>query len=141
MANAIWLLLALPTWYFGAATVPFSSGALTLVPAIGSLSLVLGVIIGSIQRRRELLWFLALFAMSELLVVIAGMMRGLVNPMSGALNVWLYVFLGFQCALAGYLIYRIKGARASAAALGVFSFTYATAATFVAAMSFTDTWL
>ena len=141
MANAIWLLMALPSWYFGAASNPFSGGALTLVPAVGALSLIVGTILGVIQRKRDLLWFLVLFALSEMLVVIAGVMRGQVRPMSGPLNVWLYVFLGLQLVLSGYLIYRIKGARTSATALGVFSVTYAATATFVAAMSFTDSWL
>lgn len=141
MGNAIWLLTALPSWYFGAASTPFSGGALTVVPAVGVLSLVVGTIMGVIQRRRALLWFLVLFALSEMLVVIAGLMRGQVRPMSASLNVWLYVFLGLQLALSGYLIYRIRGARTSATALSVFSVTYAATATFVAAMSFTDSWL
>ena len=140
MANAIWLLTALPSWYLGAAMAPFSAGALTIVPAMGLVSLAVGVILGAIGRRRELLWFLALFAASELLVVIAGAMRGQVRP-EGPLNAGLLLFLGAQLVVSGYLIYRMKGARAPASALGVFSVTYAAAAVFVAGMSFTDNWL
>ncbi|CAN5430882.1 hypothetical protein BH09PSE4_BH09PSE4_20650 [soil metagenome] len=143
MANAIWLLTALPSWYVGAAMAPFSAGALTLVPAMGLFSLAVGVILGAIGRRRELLWFLALVAASELLVVIGGAMRGQVRPNGpeGPLDAGLLLFLAAQFVVSGYLIYRIKGARAPASALGVFCVTYAAAAVFVAAMSFTDNWL
>ena len=141
MNNAIWLLAALPLWYFSAVTVPFSAGALTVVPALGALSLAIGAVLGVIQRRRRLLLFVLPFAFSEILVAVAGVMRGHV-PVTGdaVLNVGLLVFFAAQIAISGYLIYSIKGARASAAALGVFSVSYAAFGVFVAAMSFTDNW-
>jgi hypothetical protein len=143
MGNAIWLFTALPSWYLGAALAPFSAGALTLIPAVGLLSLIIGVILGAVQRRRQLMWFLLLFVSSEVLVAISGVMRGQVSPSGPAnlLDAGLLIFLGAQFAVSGFLIYRVKAARASASALGVFSVTYAAAAIFVAAMSFTDNWL
>ena len=142
MNNAIWLLGALPSWFFDRATHPFSAGALTLIPAIGLLSLALGVITGAIKRRRDLLWFLLPSALSQGLVAIAGIMRGQV-PYSGitALTVGILTFMAAQFIICGYLIYRVKGARVSATALSVFSVTYATFSVFVAGMSFTDNWI
>lgn len=143
MGNAIWLLTALPTWYLGAAMAPFSAGVLTLLPAVGLLALLGGGVLGFIKRRRDLFWFLALFAASELLVAIAGLMRGQVRPSGSeiALSTGMLLFLAAQCVASGYLVYRIKGSRVAASAFGFFCITYAAAATFVAAMSFTDNWL
>lgn len=140
MNNAIWLLTALPSWYLAGATNPFSAGVLTLIPAIGLLSLTLGVIFGTIKRRRELLWFMLPFALSEGLVAIAGMMRGQV-PGSAELTVVILGFMATQLVVSGYLIYRIKGARISATALSMFSLSYAAFSIFVAGMSFTDNWI
>lgn len=143
MGNAIWLLTALPSWYFEAALAPLSAGVLTIVPALGVLALIVGVILGGIKRQRELLWFLTLFGASELLVVVAGFERGQVraNGTESFLNTFFLSFLAAQLAVSGYLTYRFKEARASALALSLFCITYAAAAAFVAAMSFTDSWL
>ncbi|WP_333570998.1 hypothetical protein [Sphingomonas sp.] len=143
MGDAIWLFTALPTWYLGAAMMPFSGGVLTLVPAIGLFAFAVGIVLCAIMRRRALLWFLALFAASELLVALAGIMRGEVRAVGSStpLSLGLNLFLGAQILASGYLIYRIKGARAPAAALSVFSVTYAATAAFVASMSFSDSWL
>lgn len=143
MGNSVWLLTALPSWYLDAATHPSSAEALTVVPAIGLVSLLLGMILGAMRPRQELLWFLLLFVSSEALVGIAGAMRGQVRAGTSIriLGVALYAFLGFQLAASAYLIYRIRGTRASAAALAVFSLTYAAAAVFVASMSFADEWV
>lgn len=140
MENAIWLFAALPSWYVGLAMAPLSFGVLTLVPAIGLCALVVGVVLGAIGRRRALLWFLALAAASELLVVVAGLMRGQVGS-TAALTVGLNLFLAAQLGASSYLIYRSKGNRAAASALGIFCITYAATANFVAAMSFTDNWI
>jgi len=142
VGNLMWLPLALPRWYIDGATHPFAAGALTLLPAVGMVSLVLGVVLGALSRRSGLLWFVSLFVLSEALVAAAGLMRGQA-PLGGStlLNVGLWTFLGVQLAVSGYLIYRTKGARLSAAALGLHSVAYAATASFVAAMSFTDTWL
>jgi hypothetical protein len=139
MNNAMWLLTALPTWFLEAAADPFGSGALTLVPAVGLLALVVGVIAGVLRRRRELLWFLLLFAFSEALVAIAGGMRGQLR--GSLLNAAMWAFLAAQAAASAYLVYRIRGARLSAVSLGFFSLTYACAASLIASMSFSDVWL
>ena len=142
MGNAIWLLTALPSWYLEGAAHPLSAGALTLIPAIGLFALLLGAVLGVAARRRELLWFLLLFGLSEVLVGLAGLMRGQVRPSaSDGLAAILYAFLGLQLSVSVYLLYRIRGARLATAALGIFSVTYAAYAIFIAGMSFTDTWL
>jgi hypothetical protein len=139
MNNATWLLMALPSWYLGAATNPFASGSLTLVPAIGLVSLVVGVMTGLLKRRRELVWFVLPFVLSEILVGVAGALRGQLT--GNASTPLLLTFFGAQVAGSSYLIYRIKEARLSAVALGVFTVTYAAAAVLVAGMSFSDSWL
>jgi hypothetical protein len=141
MGNAIWLITALPGWYLAAVAAPFSAGALTLVPAIGSVSLAVGLILGAIQRRRGLLLFLIPLVLSEGLVAIAGLLRGQVPSDSVLLEPSLLGFIAVQFAVAGYLIYRMRGARAAASAFSVFSVTYAAFGGFVAAMSFTDQWV
>jgi hypothetical protein len=142
MNNAIWLLTVLPNWYLEGATHPLSAGALTLIPAIGLLALAVGLILGAIKRRRELLWFLFPFALSEGLVAIAGIFRGSVPyGASTGLSIFFLVYLAAQLVAFGYLIYHIKGARTAATALSIFSLSYALFATFVAGMSFTDSWL
>lgn len=40
MGNAIWLFFALPEWYFSTILQPFSAGPLTVIPALGIVSLV-----------------------------------------------------------------------------------------------------
>jgi hypothetical protein len=145
MANAFWLLVALPLWYFASVASPFT--AVSLVPAVGALSLVIGLALSFFQRRRELLFFLIPLALSELLMIIAGAMRGqghlgqaspvLVNFTNGGL----FVFMAVQVAVSAYLLCLLKGARSAAAALAIFSVTYAAAAAFVAGMSFTDVWI
>lgn len=147
MANALWLLLALPLWYFASVASPFAAGALSLVPAIGTLSLVIGLVLAFVQRRRELLLFLFPLALSELLMIIAGAMRGQVHmgQASPALvnfaNGGLFVFVAVQVAVSAYLFYLLKGARSAAAGLAIFSITYGVAAAFVAGMSFSDVWI
>ena len=142
MGNAIWLLRVLPDWFLTTVADPFSAGALSLVPAVGTVSLAVGLIIAVIQRHRGLLLFLLPFLFSECLVALAGIMRGQVSS-DGAtiLQVALLAFLAIQVGICGYLTYRLKGARWAGTALSIFSIAYAAFSMFVATMSFTDTWL
>ena len=77
MGNAVWLFFSLPMWYFSTITAPFASGVLTAVPALGIVSLVVGVVWGAIKRRLGLMIFLVLPVASQALMVVAGFMRGL----------------------------------------------------------------
>lgn len=147
MANAIGLLVAVPLWYLLTVGFPLAAGALTLVPAAGTLSLGLGVVLGAIRQRRDLLLFLLPFALSEILVGVAGAMRGQVRigeadpALVDLVHGGLFIFMAVQVAISAYLVYLLKGARSSAIALAIFTVTYAAFAAFVATMSFSDTWL
>jgi hypothetical protein len=139
VGNAIWLLLALPSWYFPSVLVPFEAGPLTGIPAIGVIFLVFGVVVGIIRPKRELLFFLIPAVLSEALVALAGAFRGRVaNTASHAILLGFFVL---QLLLISYLIYRTRNARVAAAALGVFSLSYAFFAMFIASMAFSDVWL
>jgi len=74
MGNAVWLFFSLPMWYFSTITAPFASGVLTAVPALGIVSLVVGVVWGAIKRRLGLMIFLVLPVASQALMVVAGFM-------------------------------------------------------------------
>jgi hypothetical protein len=139
MNNAVWLILALPEWYFSALMVPFSLGMLSLAPSIGALALAVGVILGFVKRTRRLLFFAVPLLLSELLVGVAGALRG--NVDASQANIVLLLFLAAQVMGAGYLVYKLRGVWPAAIALAIFSVSYAFFAAFVAGMSFTDSWL
>jgi len=139
MGNAIWLFLALPQWYFSAIFRPFAEGLFTAIPSLGIVCLAIGIILGVIGRKPSLLIFLFLPAMSQALVAAAGLMRGTLRY--EAYEPILWAFLLLQVTVAGYLVYRLKNARPAAAALGIFTISYAFFAWFVAAMAFGDTWV
>lgn len=139
MGNAIWLSLALPEWYFSTVVAPFSAGALSAIPAIGVVCLVIGSIWGGLKRWRELLVFSTMPIASQVLVAVAGFVRGAVE--ASASNFVLSVFLLFQLALAGYFVFRLKDTRPQALMLAVFGMSYAFFASFIASMAFGDVWL
>jgi hypothetical protein len=149
MANAIWLVVALPLWYlvaFVALAAPLAAGPLPLIPAAGTLSLGVGVFLAKRQPQRGLLLFLVPFGLSEALVALAGLMRGQAregqtDALLHFVNGSMFVFIAFQATLCAYLVFRLRAARSSAIALAIFSMTYAAFAVFVAAMSFSDSWL
>jgi hypothetical protein len=137
MGNAIWLFFALPDWYFSTILAPFSTGVLTVVPAVGIVALAVGAAWGVAKRRLGLSAFLVLPAASQALVVVAGFMRGTV----GNAEVIIWTFLLLQAVAAGYFVFRLKGARLPASALAVFALSYAFFASFVASMAFSDVWV
>ena len=139
MDNAVWLFFALPQWYFITILAPLSGGPLTLIPAIGVVSLILGVALGTKARRRLILLFALLAFASQIFVAIAGFFRGSLED--STVTPLLYAYLLIQVLAAAYLIYRIKGARASAVLLAIFTTSYAAFACFISAMSLTNDWL
>ena len=76
MDNAVWLFLAVPAWYSSAIISPFGAGPLTEIPALGIASLAVGIVLGILSRKTSLLIFLLLPAASQILVVVAGLLRG-----------------------------------------------------------------
>jgi hypothetical protein len=142
MGNAIWLFWMVPVDYFWTIASPFREGAFTMIPALGVLSLAVGLVMGIAKREKRLLLFLLLFAASQILLVAAGFARGAFkhNPSPGA--PWIiWTFLVLQVAGAAYLVWRLKGARAPAAAMAVFTSSYAHDAAFVASMALADDWV
>lgn len=139
MGSALWLLLALPEWYFSSVLSPFEAGLLSLVPAAGVISFLVGTALAMRRRQRRMLFFVVPFVLSESFVAVAGALRGQVHGSAASLT--LLAFFAFQVVFSCVLIYLIKGARASASALAVFSITYAGFGAFIAGMSFSDTWL
>jgi len=53
----MWLITALPSWYLGAAAHPMSSGVLSIIPFIGVVALLAGVVAAAAARSRWLLLF------------------------------------------------------------------------------------
>jgi hypothetical protein len=71
VGNALWLFFAVPKWYCSTIVSPFSAGALSAIPALGILSLAIGVVVGLAKREASLLAFLLPSAASQILVVLA----------------------------------------------------------------------
>jgi hypothetical protein len=138
VSNALWLVSSLPLWYLSALLVPLSGGVLTAVPAVGAVCLLAGTLIGLRARRRSLLLHLLPFALTEALMVAAGLLRGEGGAYTGPA---LLSFLLIQAALLLYVGYRTRDARVAGALLTIFSGTYALFGASVASMAISDTWL
>lgn len=142
MGNAIWLFWDVPFEYFSTIVSPFSADLLTIVPVLGVLSLAIGVVAGIAKRERRLLIFLLPPAASQILLVVAGFNRGAFRHDPSHLAYWIiWTFILFQIAGAAYLVWRLTGAKAPAAAMAVFTSSYAFFAAFVASMALADDWL
>ncbi len=139
MNSAIWLILALPEWYFSASSDPLGAGLLTIIPATGVVFLLIGVVQGFVTRERRLLLFIVPFLASELFVGIAGALRGAVAKSPA--GIVLLLFIAIQAIVAGTLVYRLRRAWAPASSLAIFSMSYALFACFVAGMAFADDWI
>jgi hypothetical protein len=139
MGNALWLMWGLPVWFFSTVAHPFSTGPLSLIPFLGVISLVAGVICGVIKRDERLLPFLLSVSLSEVYVAVAGLLRGRVQDFPA--TVAGYGFIAVQLATVLLIAIRTKNPKVASLLLGIFCFTYALAAAFLAAMSFTNSWL
>jgi hypothetical protein len=142
MSNAFWLFWAVPSWYFATIASPLAAGPLTAIPALGILCLAIGLLWGVAKRETGLLIFLMPLAASQLLVIVAGFLRGVFRPDSYYMISWITgAFILFQIAASAYIVWRLRGARWSAAAITIFNLSYALHAGFVATMAFSDDWL
>ncbi|ESQ90604.1 hypothetical protein ABAC460_08945 [Asticcacaulis sp. AC460] len=143
MGNAVWLMLALPTWFFGQAWQGLSrldAQLLLLVPAIGVIALVVGCLAAAVLRKVGALWFLVPVLACELFVGVAGLMRG---KLSGPQAIWIG-FLVVQLMVSAYLAFRLKPLKAKiwvGVPLIAFCMSFALEAAFIAAMAFPDTWV
>lgn len=142
MGNAFWLFLTVPIWYFSTTTSPFNAGPLSAIPALGILSLVIGIVTGAVKRETRLLIFLLPLAASQILVAAAGFLRGALRHDPNGLLLWIIgTFIFLEIAGAAYAVWRLKDARSPAAAIAFFSSSYALFSAFVATMAFTDDWI
>ena len=140
ISDALWLTsVGLVVQYFTTAARPLQAGMLTLIPFIGTLGLVAGLVMGIAQRRRPLFLFFFPFVVSECYVAIATWFHGRLPGNTSLVLICMFTFL--QLALIGYVAYRVRGARFAALALTVFSLSYAWFAYFFGQMAWTDTWL
>ena len=138
MDNALWLIFAVPEWYFSCLARPFGGGLLTIIPAIGAFCLLVGLIIGLARPRWRLTIFLLPFFLTEILVAVSGFYRG----KGGAAASYASDVAMLATVILSILgIYICKGTRISACLLSVFSITYYLFGVFVATMSFSDDWL
>ncbi len=139
MGDAVWLFFGLPKWYFSNLLDPFAVIPLSIVPFIGTVCLVPGVVLGVRKRARSLLRFGWPFLASQLLVAVAGFLRGELDGSQTQMVLipYLVVILGWS----SFLVFKAKGLRMAAVLLAVFTLSYAAYASFVSGMSLTDTWL
>ncbi len=138
-SSALWLIFAVPVWYFSTITHPFQAGILSLIPFVGILGLVAGGVMGIVQRKRALLLFFFPFAVSEFYVAIAGLFRGQLRGNASLLPFCTFIFV--QLLLIGYSAYKSRHAHIATIALAIFSASYALFALFVGGMAFADDWL
>jgi hypothetical protein len=137
VGNAIWLLIAAPTWFFETIGAPFGAGVLSAVPAFGVVCLFVGLALCTRYRKLKLLSFLLPFAGSVGLTVTAGFFRGQLPEPEPVL----YSFLALQFVLIVFLVYKLRDAWPPAVFLAIFSAIYALWSYFVSVMAFTNIWL
>ncbi|HZT35269.1 MAG TPA: hypothetical protein VFA15_05075 [Nitrososphaera sp.] len=125
--------------YVAAAASLFGGELLALIPFIGLVCLLVGVVMGIIERRRTLWLFLIPFIASECYVGIAALFHGHLSAHATLVPACIFAFV--QIVLIAYLVYRLRGADPAVWALAVFSLSYAASAYFVGQMAWTDTFV
>lgn len=140
MDNAIWLISMAPQWFFATVMDPLREGYASAVPAIGAYALALGVILGLVFWRRQLLYFLVPLALSIGVIVTAGFMRGDFRDET-IIGPGLIGFVSIQALLAVYLAYKAEGARLAGTAFAVFSVSHTLFVAKIATMSLTNNWV
>ena len=137
MTDLFGLFTALPVGYFLFATQVANGDLLSLIPATGMIALIAGLLLILYQKAWRSSWLLTSIVLSEILVIVAGLLRGRFdNP-----GPWLALFVAIQLALLATLVFRLKSIRLTTVPLAYFAFTFALAAAGLADMSFTDSWI
>jgi hypothetical protein len=83
--------------------------------------------------------FLVPVAICQILVTVAGFMRGQID--SGIPAPLFFAFCGLQLLVVEYLVYLARGARLDGVFLAIFCVTYSLFGVFLATMSFQDTFI
>ncbi|MDC7682990.1 hypothetical protein PQU92_06865 [Asticcacaulis sp. BYS171W] len=138
MGDVIWLNASLPTWFVSILAAPTFFFPWSLLVPIGLLTGLAGAVLAIRRKEKRALWLLFPFALSHVLVTVAGALRGQVKHGSEPV---LYAFLCLQILLAVWFIFRLKGARLIAGGLSLFNIGYAFMAFLIAAMALPDVWL
>jgi hypothetical protein len=113
---------------------------LSLIPFIGSLTLVGGAVMGIVQRRPSLISCIVSLLISECYVAVAGALRGQLPGIAGLIPA--SIFAVVQAAfLIWLLMCKLRGVRLAASALAFFCASYAFFAWFVGGMAFANDWL
>jgi hypothetical protein len=137
MADALWLALSLPQWYFSTIVAALSGSWLTALPASGIVALVVGIGFAIFRSERQVLWNIVLFLLAELYVALSGLLRGTLDD--GTL-VWLPLGL-LSLGIVIWSVVRARQSRLATILIGWFSLTYVLLAGLVGAMGFSDTWM
>src|SRR5260370_26709542 len=91
MKNALWLFQALPNWYFSAVVHPLSAGPLSAFPALGTVLLAVGLVLGLNGREPRLLLVLIPFAFSQSFVAGAGVLPGKLTGTPSTISQLLFI--------------------------------------------------
>jgi hypothetical protein len=131
-----------PADYGSTIVSPFSAGALSAIPALSIVSLAIGVVVGITKRETRLLRFLLPVAASQIFLAVAGFEQGAFRHDANQLALWIIgTFVLLQIAGAAYIVWQLKGARGPAAAIAIFTSSYALYAAFIASMAFHGDWV
>lgn len=136
MDRALQALIALPNWFFSSVLRPFEAGWLTLIPAIGTLLCLAGVVAAMRSQNRQLIFFFVPFGLSELFVALAGFGYGTYADRDALTP----VMIGFGVlAVAATILATLRNLKTpvTAGLLFGFSLTYALTALVFALGAFT----
>jgi hypothetical protein len=139
MANAIGLMLMLPSEYFEMIQAPLSAGMLSFAPAIGVTSLIAGIVLAIARPAKALLLFLIPVGFSEAFVAFAGLMLGQFPRDTGTPII--LGFLAVQLVLSAWLVHRCRAALPAALLFATFSLTFGFFAAFIGGMALANDWL
>ena len=135
----MWLSVSLLEWYFGAVfSTARDMGIIGIMPKVGAIALLTGVIFASTQRQRSLLLFIIPVVTAHVFVAAAGLFeRSIPYPShDGAITI---PFLLVQLTICTYLVFRTG--RLASLFLAIFALTYSWFAGFIGAMALTGDWL
>lgn len=123
MLDALWLTLSLPLWYLPAVLAYFSLPPFSLLPAIGILCLITGLVLAIRTGYRMagiMAWSLLL---THVMVFIAGLVRAV--GLRVYMDVATLTFFALSAGLLGYLWWKCRSTPAQATLFAAFAATYA----------------
>jgi hypothetical protein len=126
-------------WFVMLAFAPLAFGPASLLVTLGLICLIAGLVLVWRRPSRRLGWMAVPFVASELLAASTYIAPGkLTQEEAGPI---LMIFLLAMLALVPFFIWRARGYRPAATALGIAGLSYSLVASFFAAMAFTGSWI